>query len=105
MDRRTFLRMSAGGPIAFNLLPPLIQKALAVEAHNDTQSIRDVPHIVILMQENRSFDHYFGTLRGVRGYGDRFPIPLESGKSNFFQSDGSRDITPYRADKETTNAA
>lgn len=36
----------------------------------------DVAHIVILMQENRSFDHYFGTMRGVRGFGDRFPIPV-----------------------------
>ena len=41
-----------------------------------TGSITDVEHIVILMQENRSFDHYFGTLRGVRGFGDPFPIPV-----------------------------
>jgi phospholipase C len=41
-----------------------------------TGTIADVQHIVILMQENRSFDHYFGTLRGVRGFGDRFPIPV-----------------------------
>src|SRR5271154_1888924 len=33
-------------------------------------TIRDIKHVVILMQENRSFDHYFGTLRGVRGFGD-----------------------------------
>ena len=41
-----------------------------------TGTIMDVEHVVILMQENRSFDHYFGTLRGVRGFGDRFPIPV-----------------------------
>ena len=41
-----------------------------------TGTIMDVQHVVILMQENRSFDHYFGTLRGVRGFGDRFPIPV-----------------------------
>jgi phospholipase C len=35
--------------------------------------------VVILMQENRAFDHYFGTLAGVRGFGDRFPIPLPEG--------------------------
>jgi len=34
-------------------------------------SLRDIEHVVILMQENRSFDHYFGTLSGVRGFGDR----------------------------------
>ncbi|MET0280478.1 MAG: phospholipase C, phosphocholine-specific, partial [Steroidobacteraceae bacterium] len=40
-----------------------------------SRSLEDLRHIVILMQENRSFDHYFGTLAGVRGFGDRFPIP------------------------------
>ena len=39
-------------------------------------TLMDVEHIVILMQENRSFDHYFGTMQGVRGFGDRFPIPV-----------------------------
>ena len=37
--------------------------------------LRDVKHVVILMQENRSFDHYFGTLQGVRGFGDRAGDP------------------------------
>jgi phospholipase C len=76
-----------------------------VDAHNPSKSIQDVQHVVILMQENRSFDHYFGTMRGVRGFGDRFPVPLESGKNVFFQSDGKREVAPYRADKKTMNAA
>ena len=33
-------------------------------------SLSDIQHVVILMQENRSFDHYFGTLSGVRGFSD-----------------------------------
>ena len=42
--------------------------------------ITDIDHVVILMQENRSFDHYFGSYRGVRGFADRSaafqqPIP------------------------------
>src|SRR4051794_23530025 len=41
--------------------------------------IRDVRHVVILMQENRSFDHYYGSLRGVRGFGDRSTITLPGG--------------------------
>jgi phospholipase C len=40
--------------------------------HSD---LRDLKHVVILMQENRSFDHYFGSLRGVRGFGDRSTTP------------------------------
>ncbi len=43
--------------------------------------IRDLKHVVILMQENRSFDHYFGSLRGVRGFGDRSTIRLPGGYS------------------------
>lgn len=29
-----------------------------------------VEHVVFLMQENRSFDHYFGSYKGVRGFDD-----------------------------------
>jgi len=43
--------------------------------------IRDIKHVVVIMQENRSFDHYFGTLKGVRGFGDRSTIQLPGGKS------------------------
>jgi phospholipase C len=46
----------------------LIDKAL-VSATSNAQ-LSDVKHVVILMQENRSFDHYFGTLSGVRGFSD-----------------------------------
>lgn len=47
----------------------LIETALA--ASRGSGSLSDIEHVVILMQENRSFDHYFGTMRGVRGFGDR----------------------------------
>lgn len=97
--------MTAGAAAASAVWSTWLQDALAVEANNVTRSIRDVEHIVILMQENRSFDHYFGTMRGVRGFGDRFPIPLESGKRAFFQSDGKKIVPPYHADKKKTNAA
>src|SRR6266852_2264939 len=33
-----------------------------------------IKHIIIIMQENRSFDHYFGTYPGADG------IPMENGK-------------------------
>jgi phospholipase C len=108
IDRRTFLRtaaQAAGAAAAVTVLPASIRDALAIPAHNATRSINDVEHIVILMQENRSFDHYFGALRGVRGFGDRFPIPLESGKSVWHQSNGTKEITPFHFDESTMNAA
>lgn len=97
--------MSSEAGLISALWPSLIQKALSVNAYNKEGSIEDVKHIVILMQENRSFDHYFGTMKGVRGYGDRFPIPLESGKRVFDQTDGEKVVRPYHADKNSSNAA
>ena len=37
-------------------------------------------HLVVLMMENRSFDHYYGTMRGVRGFGDPRTARLPSGE-------------------------
>lgn len=105
IDRRNFIKISSEAGVLTALWPSLIQKALSVDAHNKSGSIEDVKHIVILMQENRSFDHYFGTMKGVRGFGDRFPIPLESGERVFDQTDGEKIIRPYHADKNSSNAA
>lgn len=105
INRRKFIKLSAGAGLASTIWGSWLEEALAIKAHNKTRSIKDVEHIVILMQENRSFDHYFGTMRGVRGFGDRFPIPLESGQRVFFQSDGRQVIPPYHASKKTSNAA
>ena len=77
--RREFLRLmgkSAAGAAGVSALPLSIQRALAIPPASRTGSLQDVEHIVILMQENRSFDHYYGTMRGVRGFGDRMTIPL-----------------------------
>lgn len=105
LNRRKFIKAAAKAGLTTALWPALIKKALAVEAYNKAGTIKDVQHIVILMQENRSFDHYFGAMRGVRGFGDRFPIPLESGRRVFHQSDGERIVPPYRADGKSSNAA
>src|ERR1700737_4818093 len=87
-DRRTFLRILSGTTMAA-ALPDSIGRALAIPAHHRTGTIEDVEHLVILMQENRSFDHYFGTLRGVRGFADPRAVKLPSGKSVFHQPDPS----------------
>ncbi|MFX1767466.1 alkaline phosphatase family protein [Paraburkholderia sp. A1RI-2L] len=73
-DRRRFLR-SATASAMLSLFPQAIRRALAIPASNTTGTIRDVQHVVIFMQENRAFDHYLGTLPGVRGFGDRITIP------------------------------
>ena len=60
-----------------------------------TGTIADVKHVVILMQENRSFDHYFGTLAGVRGFGDKQALTYQNGTSIFQQPDASRTDLGY----------
>src|SRR6266702_2930642 len=81
-DRREFLQLLGMGAMA-STLNAGSAKALAIPANNRTRSIRDVEHIVVLMQENRPFDHHFGTLRGVRGFSDpravNINLPLQSG--------------------------
>ena len=54
-----------------------------------------------MMQENRSFDHYFGALRGVRGFGDPRAVNLPTGKSVFHQPDPNNPdgfVLPFRPD-------
>ncbi|ESQ74540.1 phosphocholine-specific phospholipase C [Asticcacaulis sp. AC402] len=74
IDRRHLLSTALAG--ALGTLPPSIARALDIPARVRTGTLQDVEHVVILMQENRSFDHYFGTLNGVQGFGDRFAIPV-----------------------------
>jgi phospholipase C len=100
-SRRDFLRaaaQAAGAATALGAFPVGIRNALAIPAHNAKGTIEDVEHIVVLMQENRSFDNYFGTLRGVRGFGDSRPIPLSTGKPVFYQPAPNADgyVLPFR---------
>jgi phospholipase C len=95
VDRRTFLGLLSVPAVAA-VLPQDLNEALAIPAHNRSGTIRDVEHVVFLMQENRSFDHYFGTLRGVRGFADPHPVTLPSGKSVWHQPNGSADLLPFR---------
>ena len=93
----------AGGVLASSLLPPALARAAAEGPRRG--SLRDVKHVVIHMQENRSFDHYFGTLGGVAGFGDPNalvqtdstpPFNTVQGKSIFYQVDPPRTATSTR---------
>ncbi|MEY2523734.1 MAG: phospholipase, partial [Ilumatobacteraceae bacterium] len=85
------------GAIALSM-PAGIRRALALPAHNRTGTIKDVEHIIVLMQENRSLDHYFGTLRGVRGFADPRAVRLPSGKPVWNQPNGAGELLPFRPD-------
>src|SRR5947209_989153 len=77
ITRRDLLRggiaLGAGAATAAGLSSAAgaaIERALSIDAPSADPTLSDIRHIVILMQENRSFDHYFGTLSGVRGFSD-----------------------------------
>jgi phospholipase C len=98
-DRRTFLKLM-GSPAFAAALPLNLSQVLSIPAHTRTGTIEDVEHIVFLMQENRSFDHYFGTMQGVRGFADPRAVNLPSGKSVWHQPNGSGVLLPFRPDVE-----
>ena len=70
--RETLQRMGAAGlgltALGGGLEALLAGEAMAAPAHG---SLKDIEHVIFLIQENRSFDHYFGTFSGVRGFGDK----------------------------------
>jgi phospholipase C len=102
ISRRLVLGSAAGGA-AFSLLPPSLHTAMAQPPRPG--GLKAVEHVIVLMQENRSFDHYFGSLRGVRGYGDRQPLRLRNGRSVFHQPvTGGGEVLPFSVRKAATAA-
>lgn len=102
IPRRRFLQGAAafGGAALLEALAPIGPVAAAAG------TLRDIDHFIFLMKENRSFDHYFGTLSGVRGFDDATAMVLSDGRPVFAQADsqdGSR-VVPFRLDTTRTNA-
>jgi phospholipase C len=98
-SRRAFIKKSlllSGAAGLSTMLPASIQRALAIDPKLGS-SFLDAEHIVILMQENRSFDHCFGTLQGVRGFNDPRAITLPNQKPVWMQTDALGDTyAPFR---------
>ncbi|OFI37388.1 phospholipase C, phosphocholine-specific [Arthrobacter sp. SW1] len=93
LSRRGFLGATAAATAlaaAGSLLPPSVQAAMAKPV--PPGSLQSIKHVIILMQENRSFDHYFGSLRGVRGFGDKSITRLPNGNSMFEQPRATGEI-------------
>ena len=102
--RRDFLKRASmlAGAGASGAIPESIQRAFAIEPEPGSTYL-DAEHIVILMQENRSFDHTLGTLQGVRGFNDPRAIRQANGNSVFLQSSASGETyAPWRLDIKDT---
>jgi phospholipase C len=87
-------------------MPPNVRRMLAQQQPR-RGSLADIKHVVILMQENRSFDHYFGTLAGVRGFDDPDALKLPTGQSVFYQPDAENPngyLLPFHLDTHSSSA-
>jgi phospholipase C len=94
LTRRDLLRAgAAAGALAGieSLASPsqILERALATSPSRRTgcAPLSEIEHVAIFVNENRSFDRYFGNYRGVRGFSDPNVLPLHdgSGKSIFAQ--------------------
>jgi phospholipase C len=106
-SRRDFIKKAAlltGTASLAGSLPDSIAKAMTINAA-DGSTYLDAEHVVILMQENRSFDHAFGTLRGVRGYNDPRAIRLANKNPVWLQSNAKGETyAPFHLDIKNTKA-
>jgi phospholipase C len=105
-SRRDFLKLAsllAASGIGQQMLPA-IARAASIDPEQGSTYL-DAEHIVILMQENRSFDHLYGTLRGVRGYNDPRAITQPGGNPVWLQASASGAVhTPFRFDIRNSSA-
>lgn len=96
--------MLSGGAGLLSVLPPSIQRALAIDPASGSTYL-DAEHVVILMQENRSFDHCYGSLRGVRGFNDPRAITLPNKNLVWLQTNAvGETYTPFRLNMKDSNA-
>ncbi len=106
-SRRDFIKkaaMLAGGAGAASFFPESVQRAMAISPDPNTTYL-DAEHVVILMQENRSFDHCYGKLQGVRGFNDPRAIDLPNKNKVWLQTDLKGDTyAPFRLDIKNTKA-
>jgi phospholipase C len=107
-SRRDFFKhaalLSGAAGLAAGALPDSIRKALAIDPEPGSTFL-DAEHVVILMQENRSFDHAYGRLRGVRGYNDPRVMTLPDGNPAWVQTnDAGESYAPFRLNIKDTSA-
>src|SRR5437868_2569479 len=103
--RRSFIKKASilsGGAGLLNLFPASIAKAFAIDPAPGSTYL-EAEHIVLLMQENRSFDHTYGTLQGVRGFNDPRAITLPDKNLVWLQSNkAGESFAPFRLDIKDT---
>ncbi len=114
VTRKELLKTGAAAAAAASLaalVPDHVARALAATGPSCAR-LKDIEHVVILVQENRSFDNYFGTYPGVRGFSDPQALRLNdgSGLSVFAQpgyapgANPNGHLLPFRLDTANNGA-
>lgn len=100
-SRRDFLKKTslfAGVTTMANMVPASLVKAMSINP-TPGSTYQDAEHVVFLMQENRSFDHAYGTLKGVRGFNDPRVLKQTNGNPLWFQTNKAGETyAPFRLD-------
>ncbi|HUC24590.1 MAG TPA: alkaline phosphatase family protein [Streptosporangiaceae bacterium] len=108
VTRRQLMASAGGMVLASFALPSNLRKIIEgvpparLNSARATAPISEIKHVVVLMQENRSFDHYFGAMPGVRGFGDPQAIPGVFKQADPQNPDGY--LYPFHADTHSSSA-
>jgi len=108
VSRRQLLASAGGMVLASWALPSNLRKIIdgakpaRLASARLTGAVSEIQHVVVLMQENRSFDHYFGAMPGVRGFSDPTAIPGVFKQTDPDNPDGY--LYPFHADTTSTSA-
>jgi phospholipase C len=104
-SRRDFIKKAALlATSGLGSWPESIQKAFTIDPKPGTTFL-DAEHVVILMQENRSFDHLYGALQGVRGFNDPRAFTLPSSHPVWLQTNANGETyAPFRLNMHDTKA-
>jgi phospholipase C len=89
--------------LTFRILFAVVLTLASLPASSAPGTISDVQHVVIFIQENRSFDEYFGAYKGVRGFNDRNALLFQNGKADFYQPQGSGYVLPFHSISQCLN--
>jgi phospholipase C len=99
----------AGGLGAVMAMGAMKSRVLQTRGHHLVKAARATPaagsdlgaveHVVFLMHENRSFDHYYGTLGGVNGFDANSPAFAQA-----WPNGAASTLLPFHLDTLTTTA-
>ena len=107
LTRRKMLKIGAAAAVAELAslgLPSCGISKLVPSVPSGCSKLTDIEHVVILTQENRSFDHYFGSYRGVRGFSDQNAAFQQPDPANTTISPVGT-LLPFHLDTSQANAA